>query len=265
MRTGEGAAHAPSTRGRKRKNHSHAPPWDPASAARANMPRASGVRGAQAARRPYYNAVFGLERDEDITDALVDTLDLATPRDFAVARYAQNHDLLASVFGPQRLDMMRPPPSPYEGKDIAALRSELMALQAELETMEAAPPPSLATLPKDDEEGAVAAVAEEPWAQEPSSGAIVAMGYVPMSPPEDIAAQLAPHPPARQEASAMDQDMINKTRAAIAQVSETHRGPEARGGSESARETVPGGDATAAGASRGEAAEEAAAEEETNA
>lgn len=69
----DGLMHAPSTRGRKRKNQSHGLPWDPSNAARANMPRASGVPGAQTPilKRPYYNLITGREPDEDIADAVV--------------------------------------------------------------------------------------------------------------------------------------------------------------------------------------------------
>ena len=60
-------------RGRRRKHQSHAAAWDPASSARATMPRAAGLPSAPApvVKRPYYNLVFGREQDEDIADALV--------------------------------------------------------------------------------------------------------------------------------------------------------------------------------------------------
>lgn len=76
MRTAEPGMHVPSTRGRKRKNPLQPSAWDPASAARSNMPRASGMPGQQTpiVKRPYYNLVFGTEQDEDVADSLVGTL-----------------------------------------------------------------------------------------------------------------------------------------------------------------------------------------------
>lgn len=73
MRTGEPGVHVPSTRGRKRKHPLQPSSWDPASQARANMPRASGMAGQQTSivKRPYYNLVFGTEPDEEVTDSLV--------------------------------------------------------------------------------------------------------------------------------------------------------------------------------------------------
>lgn len=64
--------HAPSVRGRKRKQASHALPWDPSHAVRANMPRANpgAATDGKGTQRPYYQLVFGREPEDDVSDAL---------------------------------------------------------------------------------------------------------------------------------------------------------------------------------------------------
>lgn len=182
--------HAPSLRGRKRKNQSQNIPWDQASAIRANMPRASRTPGAQAAelKRPYYNIVFGREQNEDIVDSVVDPLDIAVPRDLSAARYAQNHALMSEIFGQTRLDLLKAPPSAFEGMVPTKLQDSVRALEREIDELmqNHANQKSQFTTKNDS------AVLEEKensdvdWAQAPSKGRVLGIGYVPADIPEEV-------------------------------------------------------------------------------
>ncbi|WFD43414.1 hypothetical protein MPSI1_002075 [Malassezia psittaci] len=194
MRTGETGVHVPSTRGRKRKNPLLPSTWDPANAARSNMPRASSVQGGQtipATQRPYYNLVFGTEPDEDIADALVvDTLDVVTPRDLATARYARNHELLERILGPDRLDTMRAPPSPYEHTNPEQLRTELKSLESEIQQLDKDCAHRLKQWKNPENNQGDADNHLEDWEVQPSQGAILGIGHIRASPSPDIASQI---------------------------------------------------------------------------
>ncbi|KAI3626836.1 hypothetical protein CBS14141_000837 [Malassezia furfur] len=210
MRTGEPGAHVPSTRGRKRKNPLQPSTWDPANAARANMPRASGSGGQQASivKRPYYNLVFGTEPDEDVADSLVDTLDVVTPRDLSAARYAQNHELLEH--------MMQPPPSAYGHMKPKELEAQLAPLQHDIEAMEKAHAERLAQWQSEQSEEPAEDDTPD-WAQAPGAGPILGVGHIRADVPAEIAAQLAarrePTQPSAPDAA---------TRDAIAQINRAH-------------------------------------------
>lgn len=180
-----------SLRGRRRKNQTHSHSWDQAQAVRASLPRASRTPAAQAAelKRPYYNIIFGREQDQDIADTLVDTLDVVVPRDLAAARYSQNHTFMSQLLGPTRLDLLKAPPSPYEGKDpqqladsIASLERELRSMRAEFQDKKKA----FASFSFDDTEEA-SMDAEESWAVAPSQGPVLGIGYVPTDMPVEVA------------------------------------------------------------------------------
>lgn len=180
-----------SLRGRRRKNQTHSHSWDQAQAVRASLPRASRTPAAQAAdlKRPYYNIIFGREQDQDIADTLVDTLDVVVPRDLAAARYSQNHTFMNQLLGPTRLDLLKAPPSPYEGKDpqqladsIASLERELRSMRAEFQDKKKA----FASFSFDDTEEA-SMDAEESWAVAPSQGPVLGIGYVPTDMPVEVA------------------------------------------------------------------------------
>lgn len=186
-----GGMHTSSLRGRRRKNQTHSHSWDQAQAVRASLPRASRTPAAQAAdlKRPYYNIIFGREQDQDIADTLVDTLDVVVPRDLAAARYSQNHTFMSQLLGPTRLDLLKAPPSPYEGKDpqqladsIASLERELRSMRAEIQDKKKA----FASFSFDDTEEA-SMDAEESWAVAPSQGPVLGIGYVPTDMPVEVA------------------------------------------------------------------------------
>ncbi|WFC99323.1 hypothetical protein MYAM1_002067 [Malassezia yamatoensis] len=197
MRTGETGVHVPSTRGRKRKNPLLPSTWDPANAARNNMPRASSVQGGQTipvTQRPYYNLVFGTEPDEDIADALValttDTLDVVTPRDLATARYARNHELLERILGPGRLDTMHAPPSPYEHTNPEHLRAELKSLKTEIQEIDQdfAHRSNQWRNAESNQEDVDDHLQD--WEVQPSQGAILGIGHIRASPSPEIASQI---------------------------------------------------------------------------
>ncbi|PKI83877.1 hypothetical protein MVES_002237 [Malassezia vespertilionis] len=191
MRMGE-AAHAPSTRGRKRKNPLSSVSSDSANAARVSMPRANGLPGAQGShkKRPYYNAVFGPEPEEDMADALVDTLDIITPRDLAVARYAQNHAYLEKIFAPNRFDTMQAPASPYKEHDADALKAQLNILASSMEELhkehkqrrKALNAPEVAQERQDD---------LEDWQRDAGKGAVLGIGYISARMPQAVAEHFA--------------------------------------------------------------------------
>lgn len=186
-----GNMHTSSFRGRRRKNQTHSHSWDQAQAVRASLPRASRTPAAQAAdlKRPYYNIIFGREQDQDISDTLVDTLDVVVPRDLAAARYSQNHTFMDQLLGPTRLDLLKAPPSPYEGQDpqqlsesIASLERELRHMQDEFQEKKEA----FTSLAIDD--GKEASIdSQESWAEAPSQGPVLGIGYVPTSMPVEVA------------------------------------------------------------------------------
>ena len=158
---------------------------------RASLPRASRTPAAQAAdlKRPYYNIIFGREQDQDIADTLVDTLDVVVPRDLAAARYSQNHTFMNQLLGPTRLDLLKAPPSPYEGKDpqqltesIASLERELRNMQAEFQEKKKA----FASISFDDAKEA-SMDADDSWAVAPSQGPVLGIGYVPADMPVEVA------------------------------------------------------------------------------
>ena len=158
---------------------------------RASLPRASRTPAAQAAdlKRPYYNIIFGREQDQDIADTLVDTLDVVVPRDLAAARYSQNHTFMSQLLGPTRLDLLKAPPSPYEGKDPQQLADSIASLERELRNMRAEfqdKKKAFASFSFDDTEEA-SMDAEESWAVAPSQGPVLGIGYVPTDMPVEVA------------------------------------------------------------------------------
>lgn len=186
-----GNMHTSSFRGRRRKNQTHSHSWDQAQAVRASLPRASRTPAAQAAdlKRPYYNIIFGREQDQDIADTLVDTLDVVVPRDLAAARYSQNHKFMDQLLGPTRLDLLKAPPSPYEGKDPQQLTESIASLERELHDMqyEFQEKRKVFTSPELDDGKEASMDPEESWAEAPSQGPILGIGYVPTDMPVEVA------------------------------------------------------------------------------
>lgn len=212
--------HAPSTRGRRRKNHAHAHSIDASSAARASLLRPAGVPGARMQKRPLFNAVFSAEHEDDIADALVDPLDVVTTLDLAAARYAQNHVYLERIFGPQRLDLMELPASPYHGKDAGALRDELARLEAELGAAQTAHAEHVQALTAPAPADAEAPADEPEWAQRPSAGRIVGVGFVPAPTPPAVAEMLRAEALRREEIARAPPDaaLAEQTAAAIREI-----------------------------------------------
>ena len=233
-----GHHHVPSTRGRKRKHHvqSHALGDDVMPGGRSEMMRPTGLPSAHAApKRPYYNSVFGSMQDEELADGIADPLDMAAPRDLVAARYAQNHVLLEKIFGPQRLDMLEPPTSPYKDQDPAKLRDEARALRSEIDAMERAHQQTVARFKTHASEpagGDEEAEEPEPWAQRPSAGPIVGIAHVPAEMPEEVAAVERKEAAALQERlaeqdtqGAGEEPHAQQVREAIDRVNEQHKEP----------------------------------------
>lgn len=191
---------------------------DASSAARASLLRPAGVPGAHMHKRPLFNAVFSAEHEDDIADALVDPLDVVTTRDLAAARYAQNHVYLERIFGPQRLDLMDLPASPYHGRDPGALRDELARLEAEIGAAQTAHAEHVQAL-------TAPAPAEPPadvpdWAQHPSAGRIVGVGFVPAPTPPAVAEMLGAEALRREEIARAPPNaaLAEQTAAAIREI-----------------------------------------------
>lgn len=154
-----------------------------------------------------------------------DTLDVVVPRDLAAARYALYHEWMDRLLGPTRLDQMTAPTPVYDDKSLKKLESDIQTLQNEWESAKAAHAEKLKTFnaPVDDKSEAEA----EPWAQAPSAGRILGIGYVPADMPVDVAAYLQAQAERRREREAQ-QPPPSKTpeeiQAMIQEVNQRHQG-----------------------------------------
>lgn len=142
-----------------------------------------------------------------------------------MARYKRNHELLNLIFDARRIDRLEPPPSPYADKDQEALQEQLKNCQEEMEAMRTAhtakfrqwreevhdqdallhaPPKKLRMqqaeqdqkreAEKDGEERTEKGEAVPMWASSPGQGAIVGVGFIRASTPEEVR-KLLPRPP----------------------------------------------------------------------
>lgn len=130
--------------------------------------------------------------------AYTDTLDMVTPRDLAAARYAQNHEYMEKILGPQRLgtcpylpDMMTPPPAAYAHTKPAELKQQLAHVDDEINAMHAAHAQRMAqrtpTPPPED---------LAPWEQPMEDARVLGIGNIRASPPaSSVAPPRAPTPP----------------------------------------------------------------------
>ena len=105
------------------------------------------------------------------------------------------------LLGPTRLDQMTAPAPVYNANDRKKLQSEILSLQDEIETTKAVHAEKLKAFqaPLDDtNEG----TETEPWAQAPSAGRVIGIGYVPADMPVEVVAQLEAQAKRRHEREA---------------------------------------------------------------
>ncbi|SNX87370.1 uncharacterized protein MEPE_06080 [Melanopsichium pennsylvanicum] len=212
-----------STRGRKRKltaqhphshthpsTHTHPPPQQQPNRRPSMLGAPHPSHPGQQLPQPFPShrqpgpAFLGLNLPPTIADELpesiFDDLDRLTPRDIAVARYARNHQLMSTIFDARRIDTLVPAPSPYSNikpqdveEKIAKIQQESERLEKQhhlrLQELRQSSSANKAASAKDksgDGEDAVEGETVASWAQGPSRGRILGVGFVRADSPEEF-------------------------------------------------------------------------------